>query len=151
MNTKTQHHVRLGEFKDFTETRLNDDIWYFAAIKYDTTKQTDDSERVVYVEFKAYKVIGWDTKTGAAVFEKADDPCCGPTESPCEAEVFLSGSVKWDGCSNWRFDSQDDVMIHFCSVGQAENVGKLFRWLYEIAADIMPDHRDLILEKVRDT
>lgn len=32
-----------------------------------------------------------------------------------EKMMFLSGYVRWDGCSNWRFDEQEVVMLHACT------------------------------------
>jgi len=61
-----------------------------------------------------------------------------PTADMVEAARFLYGSVKWDGCSNWHFDIQDDCMIHFCSSEQAEAIGALFRELYLMAAEMIP-------------
>lgn len=61
----------------------------------------------------------------------------GIVENKEDAELFLSGFVKWDGCSNWRFDAEEVCALHFCSVEEAENVGKLFRELYRHAAACM--------------
>lgn len=61
------------------------------------------------------------------------------------ADVYLSGSIKWDGCSNWHFDAQDDAMLHFCSRKEAGDIGELLRRLYDLAAEIIPEHRESIL------
>jgi hypothetical protein len=62
--------------------------------------------------------------------------------------IFLDGGVRWDGCSNWVFGFGDShCAMHFCSAKDAENLGKLLRQLYEIAAQWMPSHADQILEK----
>ena len=63
-----------------------------------------------------------------------------PTEDLTKAERFLHGSIKWDKCSNWHFDIQDDSMIHFCDPEQGEDIGKLFRALYSIAAELIPTY-----------
>ncbi len=62
-------------------------------------------------------------------------------------ERFLSGYVKWDGCSNWQVPADHNMPWHFCSVKQAENVGKLFRQMYEIASTMLPqcDFEDEVL------
>jgi len=71
---------------------------------------------------------------------------CKPFEHYCEFEAFeilsserfLHGSIKWDGCSNWHFDIQDDCMIHFCSAQDAAAIGVLFSELYRIADELIP-------------
>lgn len=55
-----------------------------------------------------------------------------PTESFDDADTFLHGHIKWDGCSNWSF--QYDCMLHFCGVEQGFAIGILFMRLYDEAA-----------------
>lgn len=78
---------------------------------------------------------------------------CHETKEFDEAEVLLDGFVKWDGCSNWRFspNDRDNYAFHFCTVKQAEDIGRLLRRLYEIAAEMMPqcDFRDELREEAR--
>jgi hypothetical protein len=61
-----------------------------------------------------------------------------PTDELSKAERFLHGSIKWDGCSNWHFDIQDDCMIHFCSAQDAAAIGVLLNELYRIADELIP-------------
>ena len=61
-----------------------------------------------------------------------------PTKKTSEAQVYLSGFVKWDGCSTLRFDAQGDRLLHFCGKREATNVGVLLRRLYDLAAEIVP-------------
>jgi hypothetical protein len=49
-------------------------------------------------------------------------------------EVFLDGTIKWDGCSNWDFHTSD-VLIHFCGRRQATGLGRLLDHLYQIAQE----------------
>lgn len=48
--------------------------------------------------------------------------------------IFLSGSVKFDGCSNWDFHT-DDTLMHFCDQAEAEGLGRLLGRLYQIARE----------------
>jgi hypothetical protein len=85
-------------------------------------------------DFEVFEIFSrepllWSLPTGIR-----PDPTCELTE----AERFLHGSIKWDGCSDWHFDIQDDCMMHFCDVQEAESLGQLLRLLYEIAADSIP-------------
>lgn len=55
------------------------------------------------------------------------------------APLFLHGEVKWDGCSNWHFDEQDRVMLHQCSRGGLEGIGKLLVTCWDMAKELMPN------------
>jgi len=61
-----------------------------------------------------------------------------PVKKIDEAQVFLHGSIKWDGCSNLHFDEQDNVCLHFCGREEATNIGVLFDRLYDLAAKMIP-------------
>ena len=72
------------------------------------------------------------------MWELSDTVTTDYTEDLAKAAVFLHGSVKWDGCSNWHFDGQDACMIHFCCVEHGQALGKLFEALYAMAAELIP-------------
>ena len=66
---------------------------------------------------------------------------------PGEADVFLEGYVKWDGCSNWDFHPSDKGvaedgksqcrhMHHFCDREGLVNVGMLLSRIYDLATKI---------------
>lgn len=71
-------------------------------------------ERDLSVDFIAHEVVGIGAD-GKRLFEvrgsEGDWISGDPTE---ECEVFLSGTVKWDGCVNFDFPSVEDCMIHRC-------------------------------------
>ena len=50
-----------------------------------------------------------------------------------DADVYLHGSVKWDGCSNWYFDQQDRVMLHGCSRADLVNIGEVMAKCWDYA------------------
>lgn len=75
-----------------------------------------------YVDFKVYELF---TNSGEPV--------------PAD-EVFLSGSVKWDGCSNFTFDEQERCMLHCCSRQQMANIGILLVRVHELAEAVMENH-----------
>lgn len=54
---------------------------------------------------------------------------------------FLTGYIKWDGCSNW--DCQDQV--HFCGKKEAmssmKNFQSLIEKLYDYTAELMPEYK----------
>lgn len=54
------------------------------------------------------------------------------TRDPAEAVVFMDGSIKWDGCSNWDFPDVKNCLLHFCGKWHAESLGRLMAKCYEI-------------------
>lgn len=60
------------------------------------------------------------------------------TRDPADADVFLEGDIKWDGCSNWDFPGVADCMLHFCDLKQASGIGRLMQRMYEIASMRIP-------------
>lgn len=106
----------------------------------------DDSDRAYVVEFEAYKILApyWTDDAGRhdeIMMERVGATCAldNPTTDFDEAQCFLRGSIKWDGCSNWGF-VDSGCMIHFCGPEGPAEVARLFEKMYEIAGSIMGDH-----------
>lgn len=57
-----------------------------------------------------------------------------------DAERYVRGSVKWDGCSDLSFDD-NNCALHFCSREDLGKVGRLLEALYDLAAEVIP-HAD---------
>ena len=146
MNEPQRHAItpELG----FEEYRLWEDIEFFVA-----AKRAAPIESVSYaVEFSLYEVVGWagDTgfrRPGAALFPKKDTlDANDPTDDAALSEPYLHGFVKWDGCSDWHFDAQDELMLHFCGKRQAMRLGTLMERLYDLAAELMPEHAYMFVD-----
>lgn len=68
-----------------------------------------------------------------------------PTSNIEEAEPFLKGSIKWDGCSHNTFAPGDNSgYIHGCGREDMIRLGKLFDVLFDIAIELMPDHKEYL-------
>lgn len=52
-------------------------------------------------------------------------------------ELYLEGSIKWDGCSNWNFCT-DACMKHFCGQYHAVGIGRLLHRVYDITIEHLP-------------
>jgi len=52
-----------------------------------------------------------------------------------EAEDYVHGFIKWDGCSNWEYSKDTDIMIHFCGSNEAEFAAKVIPLCYKIASE----------------
>ena len=66
-----------------------------------------------HIEFSAEKVVSWTIK-----------------DEPIDTEKYLSGSVKFDGCSNIEFE--DDIM-HFCGEKDVIDHCMLMKGIYKMA------------------
>jgi hypothetical protein len=101
----------------------------------------------LHADFRVVCLFGSEPDGSKPFFKRAVDDI-ETTEDPEEAEVFLRGWVKWDGCSNWHFpDCEGDGSIHLCSWGQAAEIGVLVKRMYEITAEYIPERAKSILEK----
>ena len=87
-----------------------------------------------FIEFEAFEIVG--IGKDFYLYELKAGGCTIPsTKDVDEAQPYLHGEIKWDGCSNWYFDIQDEVMLHFCDIEDFENINELFRRMYKIAKD----------------
>lgn len=101
---------------------LYDDLGYYVAYKV----------HEYWLEVSVYEAGRW---TDGGLWYRTDD--CRETEKIEEAEVVVSGSVKWDGCSNWDFHT-DECMAHFCDRKGLTDFGELLGRLWDLAADKVP-------------
>lgn len=90
-----------------------------------------------YADLKVYKVVGRGDD-GPIFLKRGWNSSADIVDDLALAQVYLSGSIKWDGCSNLRFDEQDDTMLHFCGKQAAVDTGTLLGRLYDMAAEIIP-------------
>jgi len=51
-------------------------------------------------------------------------------------DIILSGSVKWDGCSNWQ--TNEDCMLHACEREELVNIGLLMAECWDLTAELCP-------------
>lgn len=77
------------------------------------------------VDYRVYELL-WINDDGTHAWQR-DGATSGPdpVETLEEAELFLHGFVKWDGCSNWHFDAQDSLMLHGCSREDLTRLGEI--------------------------
>jgi len=94
-----------------------------------------------HVDFKVYELLG--TKDGQPVFQCADTLSSpDPVSAVEEAQVYLSGHIKWDGCANLLFDAQEvcgvPCSLHFCGKSAATSVGTLLGRMYDLMPELLP-------------
>lgn len=102
-------------------------IHFFESYAIQTIETTETC-----IEFVVAKVIGH-AVDGAEELPLYSTEACGTTGQFDEAEKSLSGSIKWDGCSNWDFHTEA-CAAHFCGRKDAVGIGRLMGHLYDLAA-----------------
>ena len=97
-----------------------------------------------HVDFVIYDIEGWVEGDAKGVFDAPSWHKAGSGTHPdwvstlAEAEPYLHGTVKWDGCSNWYFDEQDRVMLHGCSREDVLRFGEVMALCWDWTAELCP-------------
>lgn len=100
-----------------------------------TVVATPHSHRVEYV---IYDCVGY-TEDGKPLWSHKKPECCSDlVDCVSDAAIYLHGSVKWDGCSNWHFDEQDRVMLHGCSREHLLRLGEVMARCWDWTAVLCP-------------
>lgn len=100
-----------------------------------------------HVDFTIYDIAAWVQSTKVGEFDTPEWPergtaFGGQTVAELEkAEVYLHGSVKWDGCSNWHFDEQDRAMLHGCHRKDLTRYGEILAACWDWTAETLPSWR----------
>lgn len=84
-----------------------------------------------WANFKVFQISAWSLDHSTRYYGHFDQELTD-TKS---ADVFMSGSIKWDGCANVQFDEQKKCMLHFCGKKDFAKLGALFDRLYDEAFD----------------
>ena len=109
-----------------------------------------EDENPVWINLKVYSSRGSDSSTGYLYNVRNYVYGMDYTENIEEAQIYLSGSIKWGGCSNINLGIDQQKCLHFCSKQKAKNIGTLLGRIYDLAAEMMPRHSKNILKKVVD-
>lgn len=89
------------------------------------------------ISFNVYRVIG-ETESGVRIYNRHGyESSLDPVEDRSAAQVMLSGSIKWDGCSDLTIE---DEPLHFCGRSDIEEVAKVLSAIYDLAAELIPSY-----------
>ena len=88
----------------------------------------DDVEH--YMSFKLYEVETWE---------------CDEAKTPAEMEVYLHGTIKWDGCSHVWFGDTDDKdnangYLHLCGKRYWERHCQVMMLVYKMAEETIKNY-----------
>ena len=96
-----------------------------------------------HVDYAIYDIVGH-TLENEPLWQKTGEVASPITvKTLAEAEIYLHGSVKWDGCSNWAFDEQDRVMIHGCSRDGVLRFGEVMARCWDLTRELCKNWVDI--------
>jgi len=121
----------MSETSQVKMERLWEDIWFYCVA-------TIDGQNDFHVDIKVYRVVSFDEKD--VPYFKRFGAASGMDMVGVhkDAQVYLEGRVKWDGCSDFRFTEHDRCALHFCEKESAQNLGVLMGRIYDMAKEMMP-------------
>lgn len=94
-------------------------------------------KRSHWLGFKVYRVIGR-TESGTRIYNRDGyQSSPDPVENRSTAQVMLSGSIKWDGCSDLTVE---DEPLHFCGRSDMGEFAKALSAIYDLAAELIPSY-----------
>lgn len=86
-------------------------------------------------DFKVYQVAGSSQPEHDQLYRKANGESWDLTDKISEAAVFLSGTIKWDGCGHLHFDEQEEAAaIHVCGSDGATSLAELIEHLWKLGS-----------------
>lgn len=99
-----------------------------------------------YVEYKIYDIIGYttitDSDTQYPIWQRAGSDCFDLSYDLKDSETYISGSVKWDGCSNWNIDENERGMLHGCCRQDIQRIGDIMAQCWDWTAQLISDKWD---------
>jgi hypothetical protein len=88
-----------------------------------------------YAEVEVFKIAAWFGPTDRLEYERKGAKSSDDTTDDLDnSQRCISGSIKWDGCSNLRI-FPDENFVHFCGKSAAVEFGELFGRLYELVKE----------------
>ncbi len=102
------------------------------------------NENPYYMGFKLYQITGMEVSTTDP--KKFDIPhyqCknartnSDTTTDIEKAQVYVSGGLKWDGCCNFRFDEQENCMLHTCGKKGMTDIGKALERVHDLGSELI--------------
>lgn len=106
-------------------------------IVWDTDNQNDPYE-IYYIKFTVYETFNMNDDD---IFYNRKNASItpDPVYTLEEAEIYLEGSMKWDGCSNIDFFPEDSRKgyKHFCGAASLKMHCDLLQYLYDKSFELM--------------
>ena len=81
-----------------------------------------------YMNFKVYQVSSWSTN-----------------DDPCQMDLYVHGTIKWDGCSHLYFGDEyqdEDGYIYLCGKYYWDLHNKMMTNLYKLASEVIVNFKE---------
>lgn len=109
----------------------------------DFTIKYNHNTNAVSVEFEIYEIVahsqGDTDEFDVPFYEKKDAKGSEDmTQNIEEAQTFIRGIVKWDGCSHFYFGDNEGY-IHLCGKFEIEKIAQVIKKVYEKCGELMGD------------
>lgn len=100
------------------------------------------------VDYKIYRISEYrDGDRSKPCFHRKDAQSSPDNvENIEDAECFMTGHVKWDGCSNW---TMTDPYFHACSRQELEQIGQVLTLCWDLTKTLCPHWDKTITEVAR--
>jgi len=92
-----------------------------------------------YVEFFVAEIIGWEAGDESRVLYPVKNAQSLPMDSTTnfdEAERYVEGSVKWDGCAHYYF-GDEYAYLHLCGVGPAQQLATVITTVHRRCGELL--------------
>lgn len=101
-----------------------------------------------WVEFAVYEIDEWEDGEEPQWHRKDGDSSPDPVAAMEDAEVYLHGSVKRDGCSNWMFDEEHrGTMLHACTRRGLLRFSEVMTRCWDWAKELLPNFEGNVGER----
>lgn len=95
-------------------------------------------ENLLSVSFYAAEIIGQmvDPNPGQLLYPRKGEDCSADTSNFDEAERYVDGFVKWDGCAHYYF-GDDNGYLHLCGPESVAKLSNLLPVIFQRCGEIM--------------
>ena len=99
-------------------------------------------------EFVIYEIMGWQEGNTKGEYDQPfwskenEINSFDIAETLEDAEKYLHGEVRLDGCSNWHFDKQDRMMLHGCCKHDLQRIGDVMAFCWDLATEMQGKQND---------
>lgn len=120
-------------------TTLPQRIWHNFDLEFTIVAKIHQNK----VEYIIYNIEGYAQGDSLGVFDRPMWHKAGDNFYPSavdtleEAEPYLHGHVKRDGCSDWYFDEQDRSMLHGCCREDIQRFGDVMAACWDWTAELL--------------
>ena len=120
-----------------TAQELEVHIRHFPEMGY-TVRASVDRAMEVSVDFEIFPIAS--VSDDGTTFNWKNKPWGSEFTTELEdAELFIDGYVRWDGCSNWLFhECARGFKIHACSKKELIEIGAIMAACHDITAELLP-------------